>query len=195
MPFYFPLKIFLAKGFAFVVSMFSPCQGDGQLGQSLVIYIEHDRNNGETPFFDFDCQFFKLSFYEQEFPVAFGIMVIMGAHGIFGNVHVADKEFIAGKGTISISNGSFPVADRFYFRSCKLDTSRKFLHEEVFMGGPFILYGYLFLHLFLFGHQNNTDIIARVQEGLISCTEGFHGKGTHLLFKIHNGRNRSVIEV
>ena len=87
MLFQFPLHVatgvFFFDAFALVVEFLASSQRDEQFGASLGVDEEFDGDDGEAAFFDFYLQFVQFATVEEEFAVAFGGMVEIGAEAIF----------------------------------------------------------------------------------------------------------------
>lgn len=104
-------------------------------------------------------------------------------------MHIPDKQFIPGKSTITVYEGSFSITDRFDFSPGELDTGNKFLYEKELMGCTFVFYGDLLFHLFFFWHQYNPNIIARIDEGFKGFLKILNRQRVNSFLEIENGSN------
>ena len=142
MLFQFPLHVatgvFFFDAFALVVEFLASSQIDEQFGASLGIDEEFDGDDGEATFFDFYLQFVQFAAVEEEFAVAFGGMVEIGAEAIFGDVHLADEQFVAYEGAIGIGKVGFAVADGFDFGAGEDNASGIVVEQKVFVFSPFV---------------------------------------------------------
>lgn len=77
-------------GFAFVVFVLAPGQGDEKFGVTVVGNEEPDGDNGETLLLDGLVQETQFAFLEQEFAVSQRFVLAPGTPEILGHVHAPD---------------------------------------------------------------------------------------------------------
>ena len=63
--------------------MFASCQGDIQFGQAVFVDEQGDGHDGEAFLLHFVLQFAQFAGIEEQFAVALGVVVVVGALGVF----------------------------------------------------------------------------------------------------------------
>ena len=120
--------------------MFASCQGDVEFGQAVFVDEQHDGHDGEALFLNFVLQLAQLACVEEQLAVAFWVVVVVGALGVFGNVHSNDKQLVAFEAAIRIRQARLAATDGLDLRPRQHDARRQRLHEEILEGGALVLY-------------------------------------------------------
>ncbi len=130
-PFQVAFDVFFLYGVAFVVVVLTLGQGDVKLGQTFFVHKKERGNDRESLFVYFALELFQFAAGEQQLAVALGLVVVNGAFGVNGDVHVSYKQFVAFKCTESLGDAGLALPDGFDFRAGKLQARRKFLHKKI----------------------------------------------------------------
>ena len=91
----------------------------------------------------------QFAFVEQQFAVALGGVVEVGAEAVFGDVHLAYKQLVAYKGAVGIGEIGLSVADGLNLCAGQHDACSIVIEQKVFIFCPFVLYldNVLFFHI------------------------------------------------
>lgn len=109
-------------GLAFVVFLFASCDSDDELGKSAVVDEKSERDDCKSCFFAvfFElCDFFLV---EQQFAVATGYVVVVGAVEVFCNVHVFYPHFAFVNVAKCVDERCFALSDGFDFGAGEHDS-------------------------------------------------------------------------
>lgn len=88
-------------------------------------------------------------------------MAPIGAELVFGDVHVAHKQFVADEGTPGVAQVGLPLADALYLAAHQHDARRVLVHQKVFVRGTFVLdfYDILLFHNILLDNGMNCFLL------------------------------------
>ena len=136
--------VLVADGVALVVQFLAAGQADLELGQPLFVDEQEGRDDGIAPFFHFGGQLPEFAGGEEEFAVALGLMVVVAAEIVFGDVHVDDEKLMPLEAAIRLGQAHLALPDRLDLGAGELDPRHVLLVDEVLEVGFFVLYGDLF---------------------------------------------------
>ena len=128
-------------------------EGEVHLGAPMLIEEHEQGDDGVTSLLGSTLKTCYLAPVEQEFAVALGLMVVIGAIEIGGDVHSLHPYLTIVDVAEGIHQTGFAETDRFYLGACEHDTCRVSLDEEILKRGFLIadvhrtLLSYQFLFL------------------------------------------------
>lgn len=94
---------------------------------------------------------------EQQFAVALGVVVVVGAHFVFGDVHADNKQLVALEGTVRVGKTGFAGTYRLDFGACQGNASGKSLFKKVLESGAFVLNSDVVVPFFHNGRKNTQN--------------------------------------
>lgn len=109
---------------------------------------ESDGDDGVATLLDTVLEFAEFAAVEEQFAVAFCGVVEPGTEAVFGDVHFLDEELVADESAIGVGEVGLAFADRLDFGAGENDASGVVVHEEILVGGTFVLdfYDVFFFH-------------------------------------------------
>ena len=127
----FAFVVRFAEGLAFVVGMLTLAEGYLHLREPAFVDEEFERDDGLAGILGGFLEFAYLASLQQQFAVAFRLMISVRAKAVLGYVHLLDVNFAMLHGAVRIDQRSFTLADGFDLRTEQLNTGGETVKNDV----------------------------------------------------------------
>ena len=132
------LGILQLEGFALVVLLLTPGQGDIDLGQPAVVNKEAEGDNGKPLLLRLALQLVELLALQQQLAVALGVVVVVRSPPVLGDVHAAHEQLAAVEVAVGIHQAGLAGAYRLDLGARQHDSGRVGLEELVVVARPLV---------------------------------------------------------
>ena len=132
--------------------MLTLSQGNHQLGQPGIVDEEPGGDDGESGILALGGKFAELLLGEQQFAVAAGVVVVVGAVEILGYVHAFYPELTVYECAVAVGQAGFAFTDGFYLCSGEHNAGCPGIKQLVVKRGALVLYVYV-LGCSALGHE------------------------------------------